>query len=506
MLDIFSNITSALWLVLSIEVILAMAVGTMIGIAVGALPGLSATMGIAVLIPLTFTMAPLTALGMIAGIYNGAMYGGAIPAILLRIPGTPAAIATVFDGHAMAQQGRARLALDISLVSSAIGGAVSALALLFLAPPLASIALMFSPADYFWLAIFGLSAICVMLSDNLAKGFLSACFGLLMGMVGIDSLTGVERFTYDTLDLLGGINLIVLLTGLYAIPPAIDLVLGRNQVQASNIDLGTKREKFRWLTLSRVWLRSSGIGLVSGLIPGLGGNIAALIAWNEQRRVSPNKDIYGRGAPDGLAAPECANNADNGTSLVPALTLGVPGNAVAAIILGALLVHGLRPGPELFRDNADIVYGFMLAMLITCGMMLVLGKLGARAYVNVLRMPSRLLGPMILALTTVGVYALNNSIFEVWLMLGFGLVGFAMERLSIPTAPAVLAVILGPLAESSLRRALLISRGDFGYLFHSPISLVLIAVIVLIISVPLWRVITGRWRKSTTAVDTETMP
>jgi putative tricarboxylic transport membrane protein len=496
MMDIFANIWSALGLVLAPQVIVAMIIGTAIGIAVGALPGLSATMGIAVLIPLTFTMEPLTALGMIAGIYNGAMYGGAIPAILLRIPGTPAAIATVFDGYAMAQQGKARLALDISLASSAIGGAVSALALLFLAPPLAAIALKFSPADYFWLAIFGLSAICVMLSDNLAKGFLSACFGLVLGMVGIDNLTGVERFAFDNLDLLGGINIIVLLTGLYAIPPAIDLVLGKSQVSAGNLDIGENRGGFRWRSLMPAWTRASGIGLVAGLIPGLGGNIAALLAWNEQRRVTPNKAIYGKGAPDGLAAPECANNADNGTSLVPALTLGVPGNAVAAIILGALLVHGLRPGPELFRDNADIVYGFMLAMLITCGLMFILGKLGARAYVNVLKMPPLLLGPMILALTTIGVYAVNNSLFEVWLMLGFGLIGFFMERLAIPTAPAVLAVILGPLAESSLRRSLLISRGDFGYLFQSTISFILIAMILLIVAVPLWRLVSGRSARS----------
>ncbi|MDO5641278.1 MAG: tripartite tricarboxylate transporter permease, partial [Paracoccus sp. (in: a-proteobacteria)] len=376
MSGVFDNILAALPLVFSVDVMIAMIVGTMIGIAVGALPGLSATMGIAVLIPLTFAMDPLAALGMIAGIYNGAMYGGAIPAILLRIPGTPAAIATVFDGYAMARKGQAQRALDISLVSSAIGGSVSALALLFLAPPLAAVALKFSPADYFWLAIFGLSAISVMLSANLAKGFLGVSLGLILGTVGIDAITGAERYVFDNVNLLSGVNIIVFLTGLYAIPPAIDLIRGKlgTQKDVGHIDVPSdKAGGFSWSSLVPTWARSSGIGVVAGLIPGLGGNIAALLAWNAQGRFTKAPALYG--APDGLAAPETANNADNGTSLVPALTLGVPGNAVAAIIMGSMLVHGLRPGPELFRDNADVVYGFMLAMLITCGLMLVIGKL-----------------------------------------------------------------------------------------------------------------------------------
>ncbi|WP_029032319.1 tripartite tricarboxylate transporter permease [Salinarimonas rosea] len=492
-MDILDHILAAAPLVFSPSVMLAMLFGTAVGIAVGALPGLSATLGIAVLIPLTFSMTPLVALGMIAGIYNGAMYGGSIPAILLRIPGTPAAIATVFDGHEMAKQGKARLALDISLVSSSIGSAVSAVALLLLAPPLAAIALQFSPAAYFWLALFGLTTISVLLSASLVKGFLSACFGLLLGMVGIDSLTGAERFTFGTLELLSGINIIVLLTGLYAIPPAIDLMLGPNAVGAKGLSLGAGGG-IRWRRLIPVWVRSSVIGLFIGLIPALGGNVAALIAWNEQRRVTKNKALYGKGAPDGLAAPECANNADTAATLIPALTLGVPGNAVAAVILGALLVHGLRPGPELFRDNADTVYGFMLTMLITSGLMFVVGKLGARAFVNVLRVPPLLLGPMIIAITTVGTYAVHNSMFEVWMMLGFGMIGFGMEKLSIPTAPAVLAVILGPMAEESFRRALLISGGEFGYFFQSPISLTIIALIAVTLLAPVWTRIRARKR------------
>lgn len=474
-MDVLTNILQAAPALLDWSVILAMVSGTAIGIAVGALPGLSATMGIAVLIPLTFSMEPLVALGMIAGIYNGAMFGGSIPAILLKIPGTPAGIATVFDGHEMAKQGKARLALDVSLASSSIGSAVSAMALLLIAPPLASIALKFGPANYFWLAVFGMTTIAIMLAGNPAKGILSACLGLCLGIVGIDGISGTERFTFNTLELLSGIHIVVLLTGFYAIPPAIDLMLGKNAIDAGNVELGQRTTGFKWSSLIPTWVRSSAIGLVVGIIPALGGNIAALLSWQEERRWSKNKDNWGKGEPAGLAAPECANNADTAATLIPALTLGIPGNAVAAVILGALLVHGLLPGPDLFRANADITFGFMLTMLVTSGLMFIIGKLGAKVYVNVLRIPSTVLGPMILALTVVGIYAIHNSVFEVVMMLCFGLIGFAMERMSIPTAPAVLAVILGQIAEENLRRALLISGDNFWYLLQGPISIILVS-------------------------------
>ncbi|RXJ80908.1 tripartite tricarboxylate transporter permease [Arcobacter sp. F2176] len=495
-MDILNHIIAAIPLVFTVEVFIAMIVGTTIGIAVGALPGLSATMGIAVLIPITFTMHPLTALGMIAGIYNGAMYGGSIPAILLRIPGTPAGVATVFDGYPMAQQGRGPLALNISLASSAIGSGFSAIALLLLAPPLASIAINFGPADYFWLALFGLTTISVLMSNNPVKGLLSACFGLVVGMVGIDFTTGDQRFVFDTTELLGGVNIIIILTGLYAIPPAIELAIKSSSADANGLKLEQKKENFRWLSLTMVWLKSSAIGIVIGIIPALGGNVAALLAWNEQRRSDKDKSKYMNGAPEGVAAAECANNADTAATLIPAITLGIPGNAVAAVILGALLVHGLRPGPDLFTENGDIVYGFMLTMFITAILMFVIGRIGAKAYIHVLKLPSALLAPMILSLTLIGVYAVHNSMFEVGLMLCFGLIGFIMEKLSIPTAPAVLAVILGPMAEESLRRAMLISRDSVGYLFQSYISWIIIAMIAVTLITPILKYFRNRSKKT----------
>ncbi|WP_126975918.1 tripartite tricarboxylate transporter permease [Frigidibacter oleivorans] len=492
MLDTLHQIVAALPALMTVPVVLSMLLGTAVGIAVGALPGLSATMGIAVLIPLTFTMEPLAALGMMAGIYNGAMYGGSIPAILLRIPGTPAGVATVFDGYPMAQKGQGRLALRISLASSAIGSAVSAVALLLLAPPLAMVALKFSPANYFWLAIFGLMTIAVLLSGNPVKGLLAACLGLVIGCIGVDPITGVERFAFNQLDLLSGIDIVVLLTGLYAIPPAIDLAINPPKLGTEARQLDGRPEGFRWSQLVPVWVKASVIGVVTGIIPALGGNVAALFAWNEQRRGDPDKAKYGQGAPEGVAAPECANNADTAATLIPALTLGIPGSAVAAVMLGAMLVHGLIPGPQLFRDNADVTYGFMLSMLITAGMMYVLGTVGAKAFIYVLRMPARLLSPMIMLMSVIGVYAIHNSLFEVWLMLGFGLLGFLMEKLDIPTAPTVLAVILGPMAEDALRRTLLISGGDAGALFSGAISWILIALLAVSTCLPLLKRLRSR--------------
>lgn len=485
----WENILAALPLLFSPSVLLAMAAGTTIGVFIGALPGLSATMGIAVLIPLTFNMDPLVALGMMAGIYNGAMYGGSIPAILLRIPGTPAGIATVFDGHPMAKKGQGLEAMKIALASSAIGGSISALALLLLSPPLAAVALKFGPVEIFWLAIFGLAAISVLLSDAPIKGLVSACLGLLIGMVGIDSMTGNERFTFNIMELTGGINILVLLTGLYAIPPALTLAIEAVLIKkgSGKDKLGSGKNMVAWTRLVPTWLRSSVIGVIVGVIPGTGGNIAAMLSWNEARRAAKDKSQFGKGNPVGVAAAECANNADNAASLIPALTLGIPGSTVSAVILGGLLVHGMLPGPQLFTESAPVTYGFILAMLVTSIMLFIIGRLGARVFINVMYMPPLLLAPIIMALTTVGVYAINNSIFDVWLMLLFGLAGWGLERLQVPLAPAVLAVILGPIAESSLRRALLIGGNDISFLFSSTISMVMVGAIVMTILSPIIR-------------------
>ena len=363
----YNDLLHALPNVFALTNFIAVVIGVIAGIVVGAMPGLSATMAISVLVPFTFGLEPLVALGLMAGIYNGAMYGGAIPAVLLRIPGTPAAVATTFDGYPMAQRGEGGFALQVAVVSSSIGGIASAFALMLLAPPLSRVTLLFGPSEVFWVAVFGLASIIFLLGGNPVKGLISACFGVFVSVIGSDPIFGNDRFTFGRLEMLDGINIVILLVGLYALPPVIDLLetpLKTDGVNSSK--LGTEsiwkalpRMKSYWKT----WLRGSLIGIWIGILPGAGGSMAAFMSYNEARRTSKTPETWGEGEPEGVAAAEVANNADTASALIPALTLGIPGTAVAAVMLGGLLVHGLQPGPMLFRDNPDIVFGFMWQFL-----------------------------------------------------------------------------------------------------------------------------------------------
>jgi len=491
----FQPLLDALPIVLQWQNLLAISFGTIAGMVIGSLPGLSATMGIAILIPLTFTMQPLVALGMMAGIYNGAMYGGAIPAILLKIPGTPPSIVTTFDGGPMAEQGRAAFALKIACWSSAVGGMISAVALMAFAPPLVRITLLFGPAEYFWVAVFGLSSVAVLLGKDPVKGIAAACLGLLFSMVGIDTVSGHERFTFEIKHLLDGLDLIVVLTGLYALPPAIRMAEEAAQKGLDKADLKLKQGDsiFNYLKgFIPVWIRSSLIGVFVGILPGTGGSMAAFIAYNETQRVDKDPDSYGKGNPKGVAAAECGNNADNAAAMIPALTLGVPGSGVAAVIMAGLLVHGLQPGPQLFRENPDIVYGFMIQMFLTSVLLFFFGgEIAFRVFAQVLRVPRVLLAPMIFVMAVVGVYTLENSVVSVWIMLVFGLIGYVLTRCGFPLAPVILGLILGGIAEQQLRITLLISQGDWTVLFHNTISQILVALICLVFSWPLIQ----RWRK-----------
>ncbi|RYH12248.1 tripartite tricarboxylate transporter permease [Tropicimonas sp. IMCC6043] len=489
MLDLFLPILHALPVVLEWPNILGMVVGVLTGMIVGSLPGLTATLAIAVLIPLTFSLQPLVALGLMAGIYNGAMYGGAIPAILLNIPGTPPSIVTTFDGYPMAQEGRAGYALKIACWSSAIGGAFSAVSLMLFAPPLVKVTLLFGPAEYFWVAIFGMSTIAILLGKDPVKGIIAGCIGLILGSVGSDVMTGHQRLTWDQKYLIDGINLLIILTGLYAIPPAIRMI-EKGVVRGYQLsDFKSRPED----SLSRnfwsfvpTWLRSSAIGIWVGILPATGGSMAAFIAYNETKRVSKEPESFGKGNPLGIAAAECGNNADNAAAMIPALVLGVPGSGVSAVILAGLLVHGLQPGPQLFRDTPDIVFGFMWQMLLTSLLLFTLGgNVATRVFAQVMRLPQPVLAPMILCLTFVGIYALSSSMFNVWLMFGLGIFGYLLNRLHFPLAPIVLGLILGDMAEHNLRLTLLINQGDWWSLLHNPLSMLLAGLSLLIMSLPL---------------------
>ena len=485
----YGDLLHALPDVFSLANFAAVVIGVISGIVVGAMPGLSATMAISVLVPFTFGLEPLVALGLMAGIYNGAMYGGAIPAVLLRIPGTPAAVATTFDGYPMAQKGEGGFALQVAVVSSAFGGIASAFALMLLAPPLSRVTLLFGPSEVFWVAIFGLASIIFLLGGNPVKGLISACFGVFVSVVGSDPIYGNDRFTFGQLEMLDGINIVILLVGLYALPPVIDLLetpLKTDGVQSSK--LGTEpiwkalpRMKTYWTT----WLRGSFIGIWIGILPGAGGSMAAFMSYNEARRTSKTPETWGEGEPEGVAAAEVANNADTASALIPALTLGIPGTAVAAVMLGGLLVHGLQPGPMLFRDNPDIVFGFMWQFLFGAILLIILGgSLATNSFARLLNLPRPLLGSVIIVLMLIGVYSIHGRMFDVYLMLGFGAVGWVMDRLKFPLPPVVLGLILGGFAEENLRLALRIGRGDPLVLFQNTTSLILVALTVAVVVGP----------------------
>lgn len=489
-MDFYVN---ALTHVLTLATLAAMVGSTVLGVFIGALPGLNPVMAIALLLPLTYSMDPLVALAMVAGIYNGSMYGGAIPAILLRIPGTPASIATTFDGFPMADKGEAAKALKVACWSSAIGGTASAIALMTVGPLLARATLFFGPAEYFWIAVFGMASVGVMVGSDPVKGIMAAVLGLLIGTIGIDSLSGQPRYTFGQTWLLSGLDLIVVLVGLYALPPVLQLaekcdLKGLSAAQLKLTDVPFKKGEIRGFLPT--WLRASGIGIGVGILPGAGGNIAAFLSYNAAKKASPDPDSFGKGNPQGVAAAECGNNADNAASMIPALSLGIPGNVIAALVLSALTIHGLQPGPQLFHQNPVLVGGFMMEMLLTSLLILLLGgAVATRVFAQFQRLPGVLLVPSILILMCVGVYVINGRPVDLWVMLGAGVAGYFLEKVNVPLAPIILGMILGPMAEQSVRRALLISRGDVTELVTRPLSAALAIATILVIAWPLIKAI-----------------
>ncbi len=495
----YGHFADAFFQVMTGANLLAMVIGTFAGIVIGALPGLNVTAGIAILIPLTFGMEPLFALGLIAGIFNGSSYSNAIPAILINVPGTPAAVATTYDGYPMAQQGKAADALRIACYASALGALLSAVTLITVAPPLARITLLFGPPEYFWLSVLGLSSIAVLLGNDPVKGIISACLGILLATIGLDKITGTMRFSFGYWELADGLPIVVVLTGLFAFSRVLMMAQERKLDGVSQEDLRFEEQQsaFRLMRgMGPTIARSSIIGIIVGILPGVGGNAAALLAYNEVKRTSKDPESFGRGNPKGVAAAEAGNSADNSASLIPTLTLGIPGNAIAAIIMGALLVHGLQPGPALFREAPDVVYGFMIEMFITALMLFFLGGMVAtRLFSQVLRLPGVILVPLIVALMTIGIYTSSYDLLHLYMALGFGLLGYAMIKLDFPVAPFVLGLVLGGVAEFNLRVALRASRGEWGYLYESLVSKILIALLLLLAFTALSRFVQD-WRRT----------
>ncbi len=461
------------------SILLLIFLGTVFGVIIGALPGLTSTMGVALLVPVTFSMSPSEGLALLGAIYCSSTYSGAISAILLNIPGTPANCCTLLDGFPMTQNAQSGRAIALATSSSAVGGFLSIFALLFLAPPLAEFALQFGAQEYFLLAIFGISVIASLSGQYMLKGLFAGCLGLLMSIVGMHPLTGDVRFTFGFAELYNGMPLVIALIGLYSIPEVISNFYECAQnMQSRSVGKGVWGQMLEVLQHKMLALRATIIGVVVGIIPGAGSSIASFVAYDSAKKLSKHPEEYGKGSAEGLIASEAANNAVVGGSLVPALTLGIPGNAVSAVLLGGLMIHGLKPGPALFSENTEIVYSFIISLFISNIAFVPIGLFIARYCVRFIETPPTILGPMVIGLAVMGAYALNMSMVEVGIMLGIGVLGFIMKLCHVPREPMVLGLVLGSMAEGELARALSLVHGNILDLIismcTSPISLIII--------------------------------
>lgn len=485
-------------------------VGVALGTLIGALPGLSATMAVAILVPFTFTMSPASGLIALGAIYTGAIYGGAFAAILVNTPGTPSSIATTFDGYPMAKRGDGGLAVTLATLASVIGGLVGAVTLLLLAPPLADVALSFGPTEYFWMAIFGLTLISALSVGNTVKGLIGGCLGLLLSTIGVAVVGGDVRYTMNSQMLLGGIDVTSALIGLFCIPVVIDLVANKApHLTVLQDDRGYRMGEALRITLGSKLntIRSSLIGTAVGILPGAGGSIAGLIAYSEARRSSKHPERFGTGEPDGVIATEASNNATVGGGFIPTLVLGIPGTPPDAIILGALLVQGIKIGPSLFNEQSNIVYTFMFGLLIATVLMLPVGLvMGRYAYKSIVHIPKSLLVPTVAFLTVLGSFAIHSNPGDTQMMVLLGIAAWVLQRYGFAPSPIVLGLVLGQIAEQGFVQTYMIGSATGGVapmFFGRPISMAIIAFALLTLFYPLFVMLRKRRPKSVAVERTD---
>ncbi len=450
--------------------------GVLWGIVGGALPGISPSIAMALMLPFTFGMDPPTAIIMLAAVYVGAEYGGSIPAILIRTPGTNAAAATVLDGFEMNRQGRGGEALGISLMSGLVGGLFGLAVLVVATEPLARFALSFTPPAYFALGVLGLSVIAGLSGKSLLKGLFAGIVGFMIATVGTDPVSGVSRFTFDSPDLLAGIRPIIAMVGLFAVTELMVQLIEPDWQKADRVSTRLKLPPWAvWKRMAVPHAIGCAVGTFEGVTPGAGGTIASFISYNEAKRWSKHPEEFGQGSVEGVAAPECANNVVTGTALVPLLGLGIPGSNSAAILLGGLMLHGLSPGPMLFEKSPEVVYGLYGGLLVANIAMVVLGLVILTPCLWLVNRPKPYLMAFIFALVVTGIYAMEQSFFDVGLVLGFGALGYALRWMGVPQLPLVLGVVLGFMVESNFRRSLVISGGDYRIFVGDAISVTLLA-------------------------------
>jgi putative tricarboxylic transport membrane protein len=464
-------------------------IGCVIGTAIGVLPGIGPLNAIALLLPfcLALRLPPESALILLAAVYYGSGYGGRITAILLNMPGEPSAVLTTLDGHPLAKQGRGGAALAISGIGSFVGATLSVVLMTFLSVPLAKVAVAFSPADYVALIAFALSLLGAVSDGPAAKAWAAGCFGILLALVGVDSGTGVERYTLGSMELLGGIEFTVLAIGLFAIGEILLLIEQRFRAEAAKLGGGRRLSFGEVLSCIPTMFRATGIGFVIGVLPGAGASVASALSYTAEKRLHEKESTFGRGDMRGVAAPETADNSAQIGNLVPMLSLGIPGSGTTAVLLGALLMYSITPGPLLFEQRPEVAWGLIASMYIGNCMLLLLNLPLVGLFARLLLVPAWVLYPGVLALSFAGVYAVSNSAFDLLLAVGFGVLGWALRKLDVPLVPIVLGFVLGRMLEDNLRRAMSLSDGDVLALLHSPVSIALWAMTAAALLWPLFR-------------------
>ncbi|ARU60727.1 transporter [Tumebacillus avium] len=476
-------------------------VGVLIGTAVGVLPGIGPMSGVALLIPVTATLtsglgpeaAATSSIILLAGVYYGAMYGGSTTSILLNTPGESSSVVTALDGYQMAKQGRAGAALSISAIGSFFAGVVALVALVFLAQPLSDVALKFGPAEYFSLMILGLCAVSGLAGKSMTKAMMMTIFGLMLGTIGIDNVSGVARFTYDVPELYQGFEFLTVAVGLFALGEVFKSILEREKnggdVAKIHRVLPTKQD----LKDSAAPIaRGSLLGFFIGILPGAGATLASFFSYITEKKLSKNPDQFGKGAIAGVAAPESANNAASGGAMIPLLTLGIPGSGTTAILMGALIMYNVQPGPLLFDEHPQVAWGLIASMFIGNLMLLLLNMPLVKVFAKIIQTPPKYLLPIIVAISVFGVYAVQASTFDLLLLMVCGVAGYFLAKNDFPLAPLVLGLVLGPMIENNMRRALTGSNGDFMVFLDKPVSLAFLIIAVLWISIPLLLKLRGK--------------
>jgi putative tricarboxylic transport membrane protein len=460
-------------------------IGVTVGMLVGVLPGLGPSAGTAVLIPLTFAMEPISAIVMLSGIYYGAMYGGTITSVLINTPGEASSVITCLDGHPMAKQGRAGTALGISAIGSFIGGTFAILGLVLVGPPLANMALKFGPPEFFALMLLGMTMVIGLIGKSVLKGTIAAVIGLILALVGLDPVTGIPRFSFGQPYLMDGFDFVVIAMGLFGLSEILISAEQNLKAEKPPEVKGLLPARGEWKPSLKSIGRGTGLGFLIGLIPGTNSVIPPILSYSMEKRIAKDPSRFGKGAIEGVAGPETANNSFCGGALIPLFTLGIPSSPTIAILLGAFIMHGLTPGPTLFNDNPDFVWGVIASMFIGNFILLIMNLPMAGLWAKVTMVPFKLLFPIILMVLIAGTYTINNSLWDVGAMLVFGVVGYIFKKVDIPIAPIVLTFVLGALMENALMQSLTIFEGDFIALFRRPLSgtLLVLSIVIILVSV-----------------------